>query len=153
MEEKYGEYVIRYSETRNEWEISMGKEFVGKRSSLSEAKKFIDKLNKEDNRLKKRIPVFKLGSGWEEKKKGEISSVVKDEKIVWVVWENKRRTKEIAPSYRDNETKITDLFLDNEKNREKLGRYEELDTKIEELTEERENIYKEMECFDFGKEV
>lgn len=129
MEEKYGEYLIKYVEFSEVFVAYDSKGDEESRSkSLSELKKRLDKIG-ETKKTFVRVPVLETSScGFFEK--GEITSITENKRLR-VTWENGRRE---TLWYNHNP------ILDTPENREVYTEYKKVFDEIRELEEKLRNI-------------
>jgi hypothetical protein len=98
VEEKYGEYVIKYSETRDRFEADLDGMQEASSSKLSELKKRLDKIGDEKKAFIK-VKVFQINydNGAANLIEGHVTSRAEDGGA-WVTWQTGKREK--CGSYR-----------------------------------------------------
>lgn len=139
MEEQYGEYKIRYNESRERFECYLG-EHIYYSVRLTDLKKKLDKLGENEKEFKKkfdRIDIIKSNYGHDEWEEGQITSVAEYQygsKEYWITIKGKRQ----------KET-LTFVYLNNTYNQRIVNEIKELKANIQQIEDQIEQKIESME--------
>lgn len=150
--EKYKEFILRYNEVNNNWEVVYEEQVVRTRANLTEARKAADDFFKVKNAFK-RVKVF----GWwrygygpdsETPSDGEITSISEGEysPTVWVTWRDKNRTER-------GKKQADQCVLDTPENRNLLAQYMELKKQETKLRNEADTVRESMKRYKINTEA